>query len=211
MDSQHSGSEHSSVLLPLLERARSGDQAAREELFNRCRNYVQLLARTQIETWMRTKVDASDLVQQTLLEAHRGFQEFRGVSEGEWLAWLRMILTHNTKDFVRRYRQTEKRAAHREISLDEPVAGLSASFRREPLDADAETPSQLLSRQEQEIALANAISQLSPDHQEVIMLRNLQRLPFEEVAERMNRTRPAAQMLWMRAIKRLEELLREPE
>lgn len=204
-----SAPDHSSVLRPLLERARSGDNAAREELFQRCRNYVQLLARTQIETWMRTKVDASDLVQQTLLEAHRGFQEFRGESEGEWLAWLRMILTHNTRDFVRRYRQTDKRAAHREVSLDAPVPGLSASFRQEPVDADAETPSQLLCRQEQEIALANAIGQLSPDHQEVVVLRNLQRLPFDEVALRMNRSRPATQMLWMRAIKHLEELLRE--
>ncbi|MFV0445745.1 MAG: sigma-70 family RNA polymerase sigma factor [Planctomycetaceae bacterium] len=198
-----------SVLLPLLERARSGDVQAREELFNRCRNYVQLLARTQIETWMRTKVDASDLVQQTLLEAHQGFQEFRGASEGEWLAWLRMILTHNMRDFIRRYKQTEKRAAHREVSLDAPVPGLSASFRLEPADLDAETPSQLLSRQEEEIALANAIAQLSPDHQEVILLRNLQRLSFEEVAERMQRTRPAVQMLWMRAVKRLEALLRQ--
>ncbi|MCA9054418.1 MAG: sigma-70 family RNA polymerase sigma factor [Planctomycetaceae bacterium] len=204
-----SASSHNSVLLSLLERARGGDDAAREDLFNQCRQYVHLLARSQVETWMKTKVDASDLVQQTLLEAHRGFQEFRGVSEGEWLAWLRMILTHNAQDFVRRYRQTEKRAVRREVSLDAPLPGLSASFRREPVDADSETPSQLLSRQEQEIALANAIGQLSPDHQEVIILRNLQRLPFDEVAERMNRSRPAAQMLWMRAIKRLEELLRD--
>ena len=206
-----SDSSQNSVILSLLERARGGDASAREELFNQCRQYVQLLARTQVETWMKTKVDASDLVQQTLLEAHRGFEEFRGVSEGEWLAWLRMILTHNTQDFVRRYRQTEKRAVHREVSLDAPLPGLSASFRSEPEDSDAETPSQLLSRQEQEIALANAIGQLSPDHQDVIVLRNLQRLPFDEVAKRMNRSRPAAQMLWMRAVKRLEELLREPE
>ena len=201
--------DHDSLLLPLLERARAGDAAARDELFQRCRNYVHLLARTQVETWMRTKVDASDLVQQTLLEAHRGLQEFRGESEGEWLAWLRMILTHNARDFVRRYRQTDKRAVQREVSLDAPLPGLSASFRYEPIDADAETPSQILSRQEQEIALANAIGQLSPDHQEVILLRNLQRLPFDEVAVRMNRSRPAVQMLWMRAIKQLEALLRE--
>ncbi len=206
-----SSSGQNSVLRDLLARAREGDAAAREDLFQRCRQYVHLLARTQVETWMRAKVDASDLVQQTLLEAHRGFQEFRGESEGEWLAWLRIILTHNAQDFVRRYRQTDKRAVNREVSLDAPFPGLSGSFRREPMDRDDQTPSQLLSRQEQEIALANAIGQLSADHQEVIVLRNLQRLPFEEVATRMNRSRPATQMLWMRAIKRLEELLRENE
>jgi RNA polymerase sigma-70 factor (ECF subfamily) len=195
----------------LIERARAGEHAAREELFERCRPYVRLLARAQVETWMRAKLDASDLVQQTLLEAHRAFPEFQGGTEGEWLAWLRMILTHNTQDFVRRYRQTDKRAVSREVSLDAPAGGLSGSFARDPSDPDAQTPSQALVRQEQELALASAIGRLSPDHQEVILLRNLQRLPFDEVAARMDRSRPAAQMLWMRAIKQLEALLREGE
>src|SRR5690606_32381390 len=84
-DSSHDS--RASVLGPLLERARAGDAQAREELFSKCRNYVALVARAQVESWMRTKVDASDLVQQTLLEAYRGFQGFHGTSEGEWLAW----------------------------------------------------------------------------------------------------------------------------
>jgi RNA polymerase sigma-70 factor (ECF subfamily) len=204
-----STSSTNSVLVRLLERARSGDAPARDELFLRCRNYVHLLARTQLETWMRTKVDASDLVQQTMLEAHRGFADFRGASEGEWLAWLRQILAHNTQDLVRRYRQTEKRRVEMEVSLDAPLQGASGSFLNEPIDLLGQTPSQLLSAQEQEISLANAIMQLSEDHRDVIVLRNLQRLSFNEVAERMNRSRPATQMLWMRAIKRLEQLLSE--
>lgn len=205
MDGSHSNQE--SVLLRLLARARGGDDAAREELFSRCREYVHLLARTQVETWMRAKVDASDLVQQTMLEAHRGFREFQGGTEAEWLAWLRQILTHNAQDFVRRYRLTDKRAVDREVSLNAPLPNFSSCFHAEPADRRQETPSQVLSRHEQEIALANAIARLSPDHQEVILLRNLQRLPFEAVAERMHRSRPAAQMLWMRAIQHLERLL----
>jgi RNA polymerase sigma-70 factor (ECF subfamily) len=203
----HSSSAANSVLLRLLERSREGDDQAREELFEKCRSYVHLLARTQLETWMRTKVDASDLVQQTLLEAHRGLGEFRGATEGEWLAWLRQILAHNTNDFVRRYKQTAKRHVQREVSLDAPVQGLSGAFTQEPADEQMPTPSQVLSQREREIELANAIAQLAPDHQEVVILRNLQRLPFDDVAARMNRSRPAVQMLWMRAIKRLEQLL----
>jgi RNA polymerase sigma-70 factor (ECF subfamily) len=158
---------------------------------------------------MRTKVDASDLVQQTMLEAHRGFHEFRGESEGEWLAWLRQILSHNAQDLVRRFKQTEKRRVQREVSLDAPMLGFSGSFRHEPIDDFADTPSRLLSQQEEEIALANAIMRLSEDHRDVIVLRNLQRLSFNDVAERMGRTRPATQMLWMRAIKKLEQILSE--
>ena len=67
--------------------------------------------------------------------------------------------------------------------------------------------SAVLGRQFGELALAAALAELSTDHREVIMLRNLQRLSFDEVAQRMNRSRPAAQMLWMRAMQKLKEVL----
>jgi RNA polymerase sigma-70 factor (ECF subfamily) len=199
--------DQESVLMSLLTRARAGDAAARDELFARCRNYVGLIARAQVESWMQAKVDASDLVQQTLLEAHRGLARFQGRTEAEWLAWLKQILTHNAQDFIRQYR-TDKRHAGREVPLHAPVDTGSGSFFRDPPD-DGDSPSQFLVQQEREIELADAIARLSADHQEVIMLRNLQRLPFDQVAARMGRSRPAVQMLWMRAVQKLEELLRE--
>src|SRR4051794_6409643 len=101
----------------LLAQARAGDAAARDRLFARCRDYLGLAARARIETKLRAKVDASDLVQQTLLEAHRGFGGFRGAPEAEWRAWLRRILDHNAADFVRRYRTTGKREVGREVPL----------------------------------------------------------------------------------------------
>ncbi len=69
--------------------------------------------------------------------------------------------------------------------------------------APGETPSEVLVRHEVELQLADAIAGLSDDYQEVIVLRNLERLPFDEVARRMGRSRPAVQMLWMRAIRAL--------
>jgi RNA polymerase sigma-70 factor (ECF subfamily) len=192
-----------SVLQPLLAKARAGDVAARDELFAKCRSYVNLVARTQVESWMRQKVDASDLVQQTMLEAYRGFPQFDGGTEGEWLAWLRKILSHNTQDFIRRMR-TEKRGGAREVPLQ--AGDDSQGFFHDPASPD-ETPSQMLTGREREIALAQAIERLPEDYQEVILLRNLQRLPFDEVAERMGRTRGAVQMLWARAIQKLTEEL----
>ena len=175
--------------------------------WERFRSYLLLLARLGIDPRLLGKLGASDLVQQTLLEAHRGFAKFQGNTEGEWLAWLKQILAHNAQDFVRRYR-TDKRHAGREVALQVPADGTSGSFFRDPPDG-GESPSQMLAQQEREIELADAIAQLSPDHQEVIMLRNLQRLPFDEVAQRMGRSRPAVQMLWMRALKRMQQLLEE--
>lgn len=190
----------------LLERARAGDETARDRLFDRCRNYVNVVARAEVESWMRAKVDASDLVQQTMMEAHQEIDKFRGNTEAEWLAWLRRILSNNAIDFVRHYKGTAKRAVAREVRIDrmKPGGSLSAAFE---LTADIESPSELVMRKEREIAVADAIAQLSADHQEVIMLRNLQRLPFDEVAKRMERSRPAVQMLWARALKALQQVL----
>ena len=165
-------------------------------------------ARAQVESWLRAKVDASDLIQQTLLEAYRDFAHFRGTTEAEWLAWLRRILAHNAANFVRQYRGTEKRQARREVALAGPGdSGPRAAF-ADPADS-GETPSQQLLRKERELLVADALAKLSDDHREVIMLRNLQRLPFQEVAERMNRSRPATQMLWMRALQKLQQALAE--
>lgn len=187
----------------LIERARRGDAEGRERLFELCRSYLGLVARCQVESWLRIKVDASDLVQQTMLEAHRDFGRFQGSSEKEWLAWLRKILAHNAADFVRHYRGTAKRQAGREVRFRDPADTLARGA-PEPA-APGGTPSQEFFRLDNELRLTAALAELSPDYQEVIVLRNLQRLPFNDVAERMGRSRPAVQMLWMRAIKKLQE------
>jgi RNA polymerase sigma-70 factor, ECF subfamily len=194
----------------LLENARRGDDACRAQLFELCRSYLGFVARAQVETWLRAKVDASDLVQQTMLEAHRDFDRFQGGTEKEWLAWLRRILAHNMADFVRHYRGAAKRGAAREIPIRNPAESDLGPGAPEPAAPDI-TPSQEFLKLDTELRVAAALGQLPPDYQEVIVLRNLERLPFEEVAERMDRSRPAAQMLWMRAIKKLREALGEEE
>jgi len=188
----------------LLARARTGDERAANELFARCRNYLAVVARAQVESWLRAKADASDLVQETLVEANRDLPQFRGTTEGEWLAWLRQILSRNAADFVRRYRGTDKRQQRLEVPLAPLPDHSSLAAGIEPRDT-GETPTQQIMRLEREIQIADAITRLEPDYQEIIILRNLERLPFEEVAQRMNRSRPAAQMLWMRAVRKLQE------
>lgn len=197
-----------SQLVDLLNRARGGDNGARDELFDKCRNYLGILARVQVESWLRVKVDASDLVQQTMLDAYRGFGDFRGNSEGEWLTWLKQILNHNTTDFIRRYRGTEKRQQRREVPMYVAAPGQSQALRLEP-STGGDSPSELVMQREREIQLADSISKLAPDHQEVIILRSLQRLSFDEVAERMDRSRPAVQMLWARAVSKLKDVYGE--
>jgi RNA polymerase sigma-70 factor (ECF subfamily) len=191
----------------LLEQARAGDRRALDRLFAVCRNYVIVVARTQVESWLQAKFDPSDLVQQTLLEAYRGFDGFHGATGGEWLVWLRRILTRNAIDLARHYGATDKRQVRREASLSPPAGMDSSANPWEPI-AGEDSPSQLLMLHERELLLADALTRLDPDYREVILLRNLQGLPFDEVAQRMDRSRPAVQMLWMRAIRRLQEIMR---
>lgn len=193
----------------LIRLARQGDPASRDELFALCRKYLGYVARAQVETWLRVKVDASDVVQQTMLEAHRDFERFSGATEQEWLGWLRRILAHNVADFVRHYRGTAKRREHREVPFRDPAASGPARGAPEPASPEA-TPSQQFLELDTEMRVVAALESLPPDYQEVIMLRNFQRLPFAEVAQRMDRSRPAVQMLWMRALKKLEETLGNP-
>lgn len=192
----------------LIRKARQGNTDCRDRLFAMCRSYLGFVARAQVESWLRVKVDASDVVQQTLLEAHRDFERFQGESEKEWLGWLRKILAHNVADFVRHYRGTAKRQTRREVPIRGPSE--TSHFRGAPEPASpGATPSQEFLRLDNELRVAAAMAELPPDYQEVIVLRNLQRLPFAEVAEQMNRSRPATQMLWMRAIRKLQEALGE--
>ncbi|MFH1922263.1 MAG: sigma-70 family RNA polymerase sigma factor [Planctomycetota bacterium] len=190
----------------LIQRAQQGDSECRERLFALCRSYLGFAARAQVESWLKAKVDASDVVQQTMLEAHRDFSRFQGTSEQQLLAWLRKILLHNVADFVRHYRGTAKRRVGREVPFRTPG---ETDFRRgapEPSAPDG-TPSQEFLRRDNELRLIAALEKLPPNYQEVILLRNLQRLPFDEVAEQMERSRPAAQMLWKRAIDKLREVM----
>lgn len=194
------------ILRDCLARARAGDPVARDRLFTACRSYLGLLARANVEPWMRAKVDASDLVQQTMLDAHRDFDRFQGQTDQEWLAWLRQILNHNACDAVRHYGTAGKRAAKREIPLQGINRSDSAAVGIDP-PADDESPSQMAMHHESELLLAEAMERLPEDYREVIVLRNIQRLPFDAVAEHLGRTRPAAQMLWMRAMQKLKSLL----
>lgn len=194
----------------LIRKAREGDPACRDELFGLCRDYLHFIARAEVESWLRVKVDASDVVQQTMLEAHRDFERFSGDSEKEWLGWLRRILSHNVADFVRHYRGTAKRQQRREVPIRRAGSEIIGQAGVQEPAGRGGTPSQELIRLDDELCVAAAIAEMPKDYREVIMLRNFQRLQFSEIAEQMDRSRPAVQMLWMRAIKRLQVAIEDP-
>jgi RNA polymerase sigma-70 factor (ECF subfamily) len=195
----------------LIRRCRKGEAPAREQLFDRYRHYLQVLARAQLGRHLRTKCDPSDIVQLTLLEAHRDFGEFQGSREPELLAWLRRILAHNLFNEARHFAARQRDAA-REVSLEQMQAGVDQSSLAlgNCLAADGKSPSRDAADRESAVHLADSLSRLPPDYQTVLLLRVFEELPAEEVARRMDRTAGAVRMLQMRALAALrEELNRE--
>jgi RNA polymerase sigma-70 factor (ECF subfamily) len=186
----------------LLTAARRGDDRALGTLLDQFRNYLGLLARLEIGSRLQAKLDASDLVQETFLQAHRAFQQFRGDTEAELLAWLRRILASRLSKAVRRFHGTKRRALDLERELDQEL-GRSSQVMNRALALSQTSPSERASRREQAVLLADALAHLSDDHREVIILRHLQELTFPEIAARMGRSIGAVEKLWMRALANL--------
>jgi RNA polymerase sigma-70 factor (ECF subfamily) len=166
------------------------------------------IAHQQIDGPLKTKGSSSDLVQDTFLEAHRIFDRFQGASAPELRAWLHAILLNKVATFTRRYRDTRKRQAAREVSLDvfRPMDG---SARRDFVAAGP-TPSSRVVQNEQATALAEAMERLPDHYRQVIRLRQWEDQPFEVIARELGRSVDATRMLWWRAIARLHKEL-EPQ
>lgn len=191
-----------------LLQAREGGESARGALLETYRTYLQLLARIEIGRRLQTKVDTSDVVQETFLEAHRGFEGFRGTDEAEFSAWLRGILANRIALLVRRYMGTQGRDVRREQPLE---LGLDQSSRAldRGLLAMQSSPSAQAVRREQGVLLAEALARIPADYREVIVLRHLEELPFPEVARRMGRSLDSVQKLWVRGLSSLRQQMKD--
>jgi RNA polymerase sigma-70 factor (ECF subfamily) len=190
----------------LLRRARAGCGTSLGQLLDLYRGYLALLARVQIDRRLQSKVDASDLVQEAFLEAHRDFPQFRGNTEAELLAWLRQVLVRNLANVVRHYLGSQRRDVRLERNLWLEVEESSRTLGRN-LAAEGSTPSESAARRERAVLLADALDQLPADYREVLILRNLQCLTFPEVALRMGRSLDSVDKLWARALLQLRRLL----
>jgi RNA polymerase sigma-70 factor, ECF subfamily len=190
----------------LLCLARAGDEPALGQLLGLYRHYLALVARLQINHRLQGKVDASDVVQEAFLKAHRNFTKFRGHTEAELTGWLRQILQLHLVDLVRHHCGSRRRDVRLErnlaVEMDRSSRILDAA-----LFAKQVSPSQQASRREQAVLLADALGRLPEDYREVIVLRHLEGLTFVQVADRMGRSVDSVDKLWVRALDRLRRSL----
>ena len=172
-----------------------------------------VLAATQIEKRLQPRVSPSDVVQETMLRAHKNFGQFRGTTEPELLAWLRQILVNNLARFVEQHVLAARRDVRREVSVERLGAALEQSTIQLAalVPAQGNSPSMAVQQREEAVVLADRLAHLSDDYREVLVLRNLQGLPFEEVASRIGRSVGATRMLWLRAIEKLRTFYRKDD
>jgi len=190
----------------LLGEARQGRGEPLGQLLQLYRNYLTILATTQLDQKLRGRIGPSDLVQETMLAAHRDIQKFRGRTEREFLAWLRQILINCLHHAVETHLKAKRRDVRCEISIERVCEALDhSSFNRAEFLADSgPSPSTCARRREWAVVLADQLAKLRPEYRDVIVFRNLQGLSFEEIALRMNRQAGAVRMLWLRAVEKFK-------
>jgi len=193
----------------LIVEARQGMRESLGRLLQTYANYIKLVAAAQVGVRLKVRVSPSDVVQETFLQAHRTFDQFRGRTEAEFLAWLQRILASQLTHLYEKHVLAEKRDVRREVSLDEVGAKLERSTARlaSVLADNAPSPSSRAQQHERAVLLADELAELPPDYRQVLLLRNLEGMSFGEVAKQMQRSPGAVRMLWLRAVDKLRQQL----
>lgn len=168
------------------------------------RDYLTVLARTQIPVSMQARLDASDIVQDTLLEAHRKFDQFRGGQNSRaFAAWLRKLLACNLIDALRGQRcqsRDVRREKSMQASLDQSASGFFMM-----IPSDQSTPSQIFDRQQQSAWIAKLIESLPAGQRDAVLLRYFQQLSLDQIAERLQKSKSAVAGLLQRGLDSLRQ------
>jgi RNA polymerase sigma-70 factor (ECF subfamily) len=177
----------------LVERAQAGDLESFTELNRLFRHRVASLVRGRLGERLKSAVEAEDIVQETFLRAFQSIRDFRWQGAESFFRWLAGISQHVIQEQAKRHRFRQAGP------LDSDVAG------------DGLSQSKARRREERFDRLEKALKTLSPDHRQVILLARVERLPLNEVAERMGRTRGAVRQLLWRALQELKNVFGETE
>jgi len=175
-----------------------------DQQLDRHRSYLQMLANMHFDRRLQGRLGVSDIVQETLQEAHQQRENFRGDNTAQLAGWLRQMLRNNMIDAARRHLRGK-----RAVNMERSIAAMNRSSLR--LDAvlagDQSSPSECLMRHEQLLTMAEALDELPPDQAEAVRLKHLEGLSLKEIGEAMNRSTPAVAGLLHRGLKNLREMM----
>jgi len=191
----------------LLEQVSAGDRQAFDRLFLRHRPVIRQFVALRLDNVLRARLDPSDVVQETQLEAYRRlpeFQERRPMPFGLWLrktAYERLLML----------RRQHVDAGCRTLVREQPLPDHSSTILAQQLVAPGPSPSQELLQRERARLVRIAVAQLPDLDREILLMRNFEELAYAEVAQILNIDQAAARKRHGRALLRLHELLAASE
>ena len=192
----------------LLSQARNGEAGAVDRLLTAHREPLRRMIGLRLDPALAARVDASDIVQDVLLEAHRRLADYLRNPTMPFGLWLRHIAKDHVIDAHRRHRQAQRRSLDREQPLVPAVLADHSSFELAGQILDQElTPATAAIRHELQRRLDAAVQELDEDDREVILMRHGEQLSNQEVAAALGLSEAAASMRYLRAVRRLRAVL----
>jgi RNA polymerase sigma-70 factor (ECF subfamily) len=193
----------------LLASARGGDAAARSALLEKHREALRRLVAMRLDRAVQRRVDASDIVQDALVEADRRLADYLEAAPLPFRLWLRQIARDRVIDAHRRHRGAERRSVDREQTLNPPSFADQSAFDLAGQLADRRelTPAAALLRRELEARFRAAVDRLDDTDREIVEMRHVEKLTNQETAQALGLSEPAAGMRYLRAVRRLRAIL----
>jgi len=192
----------------LLQQAGDGNLSAINALMDRHRDSLHNMVRMRLDRAIGRRVDASDVVQDVLLEASRRMSDYLKDPRLPYHLWLRQLAKDRIIDLYRRHRVAQRRSVDREQQLQRPAKGDQSSLDMVAAIADQElTPAAAVLKKELQQRFLIALEELSEDDKEIILMRHHEQLTNTEVAQVLELTTAAAGMRYLRALRRLREVL----
>ncbi len=192
----------------LLAQAKDGNQTAINQLIDRHRNALRHLVRMRLDKKIQRRVDVSDVVQDVLIEANRRLGDYLDNPSMPFHLWIRHIARDRIIDAHRRHRGSAKRSVDREQPMAVPGGFDQSSIELAAQLADrGKSPSAATIEKELGRHVEQAIAGLEEIDAEIIVMRHYEQLTNQEIAIALELTEPAASMRYLRAVRRLREIM----
>jgi len=194
----------------IIAAAQNGDDDAVNRLMQRHREAVRRMIDLRMDRRLRQRVDASDIVQDVLIDANRRLADYLKDPSMPFHLWLRQMAQDRLIDAHRRHRVAAKRSVDREQPLAaRPALDRSTMELAAQLCDPERTPAAAAEWNELQLLFRQALDQLDEQDREVVLMRHFEKLSNSEVAQALELTPPAASMRYLRAVRRLRTILAE--
>lgn len=192
----------------LLDGIREGKDGAADRLLERHRDPLRRMIELRMDQKIKQRVDASDIVQEVMIEANRRLQKYLENPIMPFHLWIRQMARDRIIDAHRRHRGSEKRSVDREKAMVAPGAMDRSTIELAAQLCDAEmTPAEAATMKELQQRFQNAIEELDENDREIVIMRHVEQLTNQDVAAALGLSEPAASMRYLRAIRKLRTLL----